>query len=320
MNEDKGIKGIMDKRSIPAQNVFGSELDRVELPENVRFYMQKAAFDPAKHKAVLNLYELRDIPGDTKMDKIHLEKINFVPDEEYIALNYGPSKDGYIFIGKIKAIDGSNVDMVSETIHISEKWRRRYEAHQKSLAPEDAKDARPASASQGALGPLDVLRLIQSGEDRAIAQMKAFAEIFNKRGDSPADVLAGAYKGASEMMERSLQTNLRMVQTISKAAETQVVEDEAPEEVVAPNPEESLPPVLRHFMPQIEAGITRLLGGGPVASATKTLILSSDDWKQVFRDKELFGQAVAAIEARFGSEKTERALDILLNRRKNKRK
>lgn len=329
---DKQIKGFKTSEFVEPEKVFGEDVDRAELPEGVRYYMRKASFDPAKHKAIVNLYELRDVPGELKVDKVHLEKLNFIPDEEYIGLNFGPNKDGYVWIGKLKSVEGGQVDMLSETIFISEKWRRRYEEHQRKLDAKAEAGSGPsvnaaalAPAPAAGVGPVDMIKLIQAGEDRALNLVKTVAEIFNKKsGDAmPADILSGAYKGAMEIMEKAVQTNVSMARTIGRAAEDAITgagdDQAAGAPAGGPDAAPTLPPWLDALMPTIKGGIDRLLGGGPVAGAVKSLILSSDEWKEIFADKTKFGQAVAAMEAHFGSDKTERALDVLLNRRKKKK-
>jgi hypothetical protein len=77
----------------------------------------------------------------------------------------------------------------------------------------------------------------------------------------------------------------------------------------------NMPAWLKPFLPQIETWLGTLLGGGPMGAAVKTLIISSDQWKEIFEDQEKFGTAVAAMEQKFGSERTEKAMNILLNRK-----
>lgn len=332
-SEEKGIKGFKASEFVAPEKVFGEEIDRKELPEGARYYMRRAAFDPAKHKAIVNLYELRDVPGELKVDKVHLEKLNFIPDEDYIALNFGPSKDGYIWIGKLKAIDGGQVDMLSETIFISEKWRRRYEEHQRKLdgqvtgagAGQVVSAAAPAPSS---FGPLDVLKVLQEGEDRAFRNMERMANIFKgTKSETPAEVLLTLHKGMNDMMLESVKTTLNMTKTVSRVAQESIT---TAQEAAAGEGEEAgaadgdgtgyqMPGWLKPLMPHLEAGIERLLGGGPTGAAVKALILSSAEWKEIFTDQDKWGQAVAAMEAHFGSERTEKALAMLLNKRTGKK-
>jgi len=330
---DKGVKGLKNSEFVDADQVGITKEDRAQLPDSVKFYLKGQAFQLANKKVVVNLYELRDLPGDTKMDRQHLEKMNFIPDEEYMALNYGPTAEGsagYMWIGKWWDESGEK-GIVSETIIISEKWRRRYEAHQAKLDGQAAgvKPAAGASASlpaagskpAGEWGPLEVLSLIQQGEERAYRNLKMCAEIFRmgNHNETPADVLAGAYKGANEMMMGAVKTNLEMAKAVGRATQEALEGVDEIEPVPAVEPGPSVPAWLEPFLPQLKSGLEKLLGGGPVGAAAKTLILSSDEWKTIFSDKDKFGQAIAAMEARFGSDKTGKALDILLNRRTKKK-
>lgn len=326
---EKGIKGFTSKEWVEPEKVL-PDVPRSELPEGVRFYLKGESFDLSKKKMVVNLYELRDQPGDLKVDKVHIEKLNFIPDEEYIGLNYGPNKDGYIWIGKWKD-EGGEKGMVSETIVLSEKWRRRYEEHQRKLgdvsggagAGEVATVGAPASEAGIAM---QMLKMLQAGEDRAFLQMERMAKIFQgSKTETPAEVLLAMHKGMNDMMLESVKTSLNITKTVGKAAQESITvaaeASQGGDDQVEPGPElgYKMPPWLEPFMPHLERGLEKLLGGGPAGAAVKTLILTSDEWGQIFNDPDKWGQAVAAMETKFGSVPTQKALDILLNKRKPKK-
>jgi hypothetical protein len=121
------------------------------------------------------------------------------------------------------------------------------------------------------------------------------------------------------MMAQAVRINQDMAKSVGKAQAKSMEapapgsdddDDETAGDAAAAGP--GLPSWLAPFMPHLEKGVEKLLGGGPMAGPIKQLILGSDEWKEIFGDKEKWGIAVAAMEQHFGSDKTRRALQILV--------
>lgn len=331
MNMDKGVQGFKKADFKEADEVLGADVRIEELPDGIRFFLKGQAVDLKTKRVSCNLYELKD-DGDLKFKRVHLEKFNNrIPEEEEIALKYGPGS--YIWIAKWLDVTGEQKGIMSEPIEISEKWRARYVEHNTQKAARGEAGLPPAAPAPAALpasaslsDPLIMLKLIQEGEDRALRNMKLMADILKGgQADNPASILKEAYQGAADMMQQAVKTNLDMAKSVREAAQSSIIDDGKGDDQVDDETGEqgadAMPPIpawLAPFLPQLKAGLDKLLGGGPAASAVKTLILSSDEWKTIFGDKEKFGQAIAAMEANFGGERTQKALDILLNRRKKK--
>ena len=322
MEEGINIQGVKKSEFKSAKEVLGGDFQIEELPEGVRLYLKDKAFDIGTKKLVVNIYRLID-DGGLKNKKAWVGKIqNRKPDESEIAEQYGPGE--YIWIGKWLSIDGQERGVVSDVILISEDSRAAFEAYhskQKNLALE--KPAAPVPAP--AFGVVEILKMMDAADEKALARMERITAMMNVgRSESAGDVLAKAYQAASEMMQKSVQTNLDMVKSVNKANQLSLTNpasnDSAPSnEKDDTNDSPGLPAWLAPFMPHISAGLGKLLEGGPMAHAVKTLILTSDEWKTVFNDPEKWGQAVAAMETQFGDERTAKALDILLNRKKGKK-
>jgi hypothetical protein len=172
-----------------------------------------------------------------------------------------------------------------------------------------------------------MMKLMLEGEDRAFRNMERMSTIFKgANGQMPEAVMVKAYEAAGSIMERAMESNLAMGKRVSKVVERRIEDGEeldgAAESPGAPaaDPMEAIPAFLRPFIPQLETWLGTLLGGGPMGAAVKSLIVSSEQWAEIFNDQEKFGQAVAAMEHKFGSDKTQKAMDILLNRRNGKGK
>ncbi len=328
MNDDKGIAGFKKSEfanATPDKVFSGADVRAEDLPEGVRLYMREKAIDLGNKKVSVNVYRLVD-DGSLKNKRtwVGKMKMNRKPEDEEIAEQFGGGS--FLWILKWVGPDGVECGIISETIEIDEQlgraaneaWRRKQMAVLEP-APAATVPAVPAPAAAFGSDAMALLKVMELAEEKTLLRFERMAAIFQgQRNETPADVLQSAYKGASEMMQRAVETNLSMAKAVNKANEKSLVAK--PEDVDEDGPVESdgpkMPAWLDAFMPHIEAGIGKLLNGGPVASAVKTLILSSDEWNEIFRDKEKWGEAVSAMEKHFGSERTGAALDILLNRRK----
>lgn len=326
MNDDKGIQGIKRSDYISMDDVLKeSEGAAKELPEDLKFFMRRSAVDLNGKRYILNLYRLLD-HGGTKLNKEFCEKyINRIPEEDEIGEHFGPGK--YVWIGKWSDAQGEK-GMLSEQINISEDWRLRHEkwkAKEAGTLSSSAASSAPAAAAAAAspLGSLEgILKIMELSEEKALARVERIAAILGgNKQESPTEVLAAAYKGAQEVMMSSLKGSLE----IAKRANENIQDSLLPQGDGQEGDDQgggqaagflsSTPAWLAPFLPQLQEGLTKLLAGGPVAGAYKTLILNSAEWKEIFNDTDKWGQAVAAMEQNFGSERTSKALDILLNRR-----
>jgi len=329
---EEGIQGFKRSDYVSPDKVLGPDIRIETLPDGIRFYLKGQVVNLGEKRIVVNLYELLREPDGLKLRREHLEKfINRIPEDEEIALKYGPSDEGYIWIAKWRDIGGDEKGVLSESIRVSEKWRARFEENQrKQKAPAESLAQVPvqaqAQAPAPAWGPIEILRLMNEGEDRAFRNMERMAVIF-KGGhqEVPSAVMEKAYESAGAIMAKAMESNLQMGKAVEKVIKRNM---EPPEDDgadlddggQAPDLSSSLPPWLKPFMPQIETWLGTLLGGGPMGAAVKTLIISSDQWKEIFEDQEKFGVAVSAMEKQFGSDRTEKAMNILLNRKPLKTK
>ena len=334
----EGLTGFQKKDFVSPDAVLGSDVRIEELPDGIRFYLKGQAVNLAEKRIVVRLYEKFQVDGGIKLRMDFLEKfINRIPEEDEIALKYGPNdkeagSEGYTWIAKWRDPAGEK-GIVSETIIISEKWRARFEAAQRKA--QGLPDSLPAPASAvpvpsapAAFGPLEMMKLLQEGEDRAFRNMERMAGIFKgANGQAPESVMVKAYEAAGSIMERAMESNLAMGRKVSKVVERRMEDEDgagagdgdgAP--AAASDPMEGIPAFIRPFLPQLETWLGTLIGGGPMGAAVRTLILSSEQWKEIFGDSEKFGLAVAAMEQHFGTEKTQKAMDILLSRRPAKGK
>lgn len=322
---EEGIMGFKRGDFTTPDKVLGQDVRIDELPEGIRFFIRGQAINLNEKRIVVNLYELVREDGGAKLRKDFVEKfINRIPDEEEIALKYGPSEEGYMWIAKWRSPAGDEKGVMSDTIRVSEKWRARHEEAQRKARGADTLPASPSPAAPASgFGPLEMMKLLQEGEDRAFRNMERMAAVFRgHREESPAAVLKEAYEGATMIMQKAVETNLDMAKRVQKVSARRMEEDgeggddgQAGAQYAEPDPMEGVPAFIRPFLPQLETWLGTLIGGGPMGAAVKTLILSSEQWKEIFGDKEKFGLAVAAMEQHFGSERTQKAMDILLNRR-----
>ena len=323
---EKGIQGIKASEFANAtpERVFGADVHLEELPDGVRLYLKEKAIDLTNKKVLVNVYKLVD-DGGLKNKRVWVGKFsNRKPDEDEIAAQFGGGS--FIWIMKWVSALGQESGIVSEPVEIDEDMGRAAHEAWKRRQPSAEPAALPALAAPAA-APFDaamLFKVVEATEEKSLARFERMAAIFRgERTETPAEVLKDAYKGASEMMRQAVETNMAMAKSVNKKNLQSLSE---PEPEPAGDPEDAggdvpgLPAWLAPFMPHLEKHLGSLLGGGPVGSAVKTLILSSDEWAEIFADKDKFGQAVAAMERHFGSEKTTKAIDILLNRRDAKKK
>ena len=74
-----------------------------------------------------------------------------------------------------------------------------------------------------------------------------------------------------------------------------------------------IPPFLKPFMPLIEKNLDKLLGGGAVAEGIKEVVLSTEEFAAIMANPQQMGEMMKALQLRFGPEKAERALKVLLD-------
>ncbi len=334
---ERPIQGFVKKDFVSSEAVLGSDVRIEALPDGIRFYLKGKAVDLGQKRITVRLYELMSVEGGLKLRRDPLETFsNRIPEDDEIALKYGPNdvskgSEGYMWIAKWRDATGEDKGILSETIVISEKWRARYEeAQRKGKAaelPSPGATYAPAPSGPAAFGPMEVLALIEKGEDRALKMMERMAAVMKAgSGEAPASVMERAYEVAGRVVEKSMESNLRMSNKVTAKAEKELERAEEDDEgdgdgqAEAAGGGDGLPAWLAPFLPKIEGWLGSLLGGGPVGAAVKTIIISSDEWKTIFSDKEKFGQAVEAMKQHFGPEQTQKAMDILLNTRTTKKK
>lgn len=323
---DEKIQGFKKSEFANAtpDRVFGTaDVQMEDLPNGVRLYLREKAVDLVDKKVTLNVYRLVD-DGGMKFKRVWCGrmKINRVPQDDEIAELFGGGR--YIWILKWTDAAGKESGIISEPIEIDdESGRALHEAWKQRQAPAASTPAGPAVAPPQAAPGIDIagiLQIMAATEEKTIASMERMAAIFQgQKSEGPAEILKSAYAGASEMMAKAVENTMALTRTVNKAQVAQVARElEPPDD----DPEEDettgapgVPAFLLPFWPYIEKGLGSLVKGGPAAAAVKTLILSSEEWQDIFKDKDKWGQAVSAMEQNFGTDRTKRALDILLNRR-----
>ena len=331
---EKGLQGF--KRSeldADPKRVFESDdFKAEELPEGVRLFLREKRIDLPGKKVLVNVYRIID-DGGLKERRLFVGKMEArKPEDHEIAERFG--KGSFVWMMKWIGGDGQERGLLSERIEIGEEgedlhreWLQRQKGDA-GISPNSGALGSPPvalapAAATSAFGPAEFLAMMEKAEDKAMARIeRIMAMVQGRQSESAGEVLKEAYKGANEMMAKAVQTNLDMVRVTGKHAQEQMramaLPAPEPEEVLPPEEEAAampLPAWLKPFMPLVEKGIEKLFAGGPLGSAVKTLILSSEEWQEIFNDPEKWGQAVSAMERQYGSEKTRKALDILLNRR-----
>lgn len=330
----EGIIGVKKSDYVTPERAIGVDPDDKSIPEDIKFFIKQGLTMPGGIRKRVELYEVIEAEEKMKYRLEHVETYDDrLPERDEIGLNFGPAKIGYKWIAKWIAPNGERVNMESEVILISEKWRDRYEAHKKMKQAEaDAKAAAvsapaPAAGVSGQFGPMEMFAFIREGEERSIKMMERMSLVL-KSTEGPSEVFVKAYDAVGKFLEKSMESNMMIARKVADNAKAmmdppEVEEDEEEEEEVgqaASGPSDGIPAWLAPFMPKIQDGLAHLLGGGPVGAAVKTLIVTSDDWKKIFADKEKFAEATEAMKIQFGEDKTKRALDILLNVRPDKTK
>lgn len=327
MIDDKPVQGFKKSEFTNAtpDRVFGTaDISMDDLPDGVRLYLREKSVDLGNKKVTVNVYRLVD-EGGIKQKRVWCGRMKSgrKPEDDEIAEQFGGGK--YIWILKWADAAGKEAGIISEPIDIDdESGRAMHEAWKQRQAPAVSTPAALVAAPAAPAGGIDIkgiLDIMAATEEKTIASMERMAAIFQgQKQEGPAEILKSAYAGASEMMAKAVENTMAMTRTVHKANAAQLARELEPQEPDDDDDPEAggvpgVPAWLAPFWPHIENGLGSLLKGGPVGSAVKTLILSSDEWKEIFKDKERWGMAVAAMEQNFGTERTKRALDILLNRR-----
>lgn len=325
----QGFKKSEFQNATP-DRVFGEDsgVQIENLPDGIRLYLKEKAIDLGTKILLVNVYRLEE-DGGLKQKKVWVGKINnHKPEPDEIAELFGGGE--FIWIAKWESTSGQERGIISDVIRIDETLGRAAQAARTRKLNQPGTDSIPVAASvpipsqpqnSGMNDPLAIIRIMDAAEEKALTRFERMAAIFaGGKTETPTAVLEQAYKGATNIMQQAVEANLAMSKSVNKknieSLNPPEDDDKDDGEADAAKDGPALPPWLAAFMPQIESGLGRLLNGGPVASAVKTLVLSSDEWREIFNDKDKWGQAVAAMEAQFGSERTTKALDVLLNRRK----
>ena len=318
---DKGIEGLKQSEFKDASEFFGEAGFNIgELPDGIRLYLKDKVFDLKTGKLIVNIYRLVD-DGGLKQRKSWVGKVeNRRPEESEIAERFGPGR--YVWMGKWLDGIGTERGIISDVIEIASDVRVNAMRGGDTGVTAPPALAGPAPTPPAAFGIMEMLQLMDAAEEKTLARMERITAMLQAGKSADAgEVLNKAYQGASEMMQRAVQTNLDMVRSVGKqnqaaleaAALPPPDDDEGEDEDEVTGPK--LPDWLAPFMPHLKTGMEKLLGGGPVGAAYKTLILTSGEWKEIFSDPAKWGQAVSAMETEFGAERTTKALNILLNKR-----
>lgn len=327
---DEGIIGMKKSDYRDPSEVVGGPVNENDFPGDIKFFLKHKKNPVGGIQKRVELYELIRVDGGLKLRLEHLETFtNRIPMNEEIALNYGPSPEGYKWLAKWLDRNNDEVGVESETIMVSEKWRDRYEAFQRE---KKAKSAAPVAVavpavSTGMSTAMEMIALINQGRREALEDMERMSRVLKDSG-GPASVMERAYEAVGKFMEKTMESNMMIAKRVAENARESIErdgqvdddeEEELPAAAEAAKPADGFGEMLKLFMPKIQEGLSHLLGGGPVGAAVKTLIVTSDQWKEIFADKEKFSQATEAMRLQFGEEKTNKALDILLSRRAEKK-
>lgn len=331
MSDEKGIQGFKKAEFVNPERVFGEGFQADDLPDGVRAYMREKALNLGGRRAIVNAYRVVDT-GGLKLRRKWAARMddNRVPEDYEIAERCGPGQ--FIWIMKFEGVDGKDQGIMSDTIDIDEdSGRAMHEAWKRRQASTDSTPVAPAAVPAASVsnpmgfGMESILKIMAATEEKTLATMERMMAMANSnKSETPADVLKGVYEGANAMMQKAVETNLQMVNQVRKS-QSEVLAREA--EAIAPkaDPEDEdgaeggdgpqVPEFIKPFMPMLEKGLAKLLGGGPQGALTKALILSDDEFQSIFSNPDKWGQLVAYLERTHGSEKTKAAMDILLNRR-----
>lgn len=320
------VQGLKASEIKPVREVLGDDFPAEELPAGVRAYIkEKAKIFPEGQALDVYVYEYEN--GSTTGIKKLVGKLKdrtTCPEDDEIAENFGPGV--YFWIVKWPTRRGQDSGILSDLVRVSEKARPLYEAFHARKGAEAARASVPvmlASAPVPAAGNgfsfSDLMKLQADAEEKVLGRMERMAAMFKTQAQ-PADIMADAYRASNQMIKEGFENNLAMRKTVMAEAKAVIKQKEGEGEDGEPEDSDSVGALVKSMIPKIRPFLDQLLGGGPVGSAVKTIVLGTDEWKEIFRDKEKFGVAVAAMEQEFGSDKTQSALDILLNRRVEKKK
>jgi len=297
------IKGIKSSEfRSPREFMEGEGSDAGSLPEGIRLYMRGKAIDFRGKDLKINIYRL--VSGMGTKDRKDLAgrwEGNTVPDDHDVAMIYGPGR--YVWIAKWTDPVHGEKGMVSDEIHVAEDMRAAHlEYRRKNGMASPGVDLAPVAApSHNLADPLSVLQLIQLGENRQLENMERILKLVGMRPgglDMPAS--ADTQKQALKIMSDAYERRIKML------------EEEKPKEAEPVKTEDEVPGFLKPFMPMIEKALPKLLGGGPAAAGIREFVLSDEDFKAIFNDPAQFGEAVKALQTKFGPERAERALQALL--------
>lgn len=336
---EEGIVGVKKSEYRDPAEILGAPLSEGDLPSDVKFFLKQKKSAPGGVQKVVTLYELIREPGALKLRMDPLEKYqNRIPEDTEVALEFGPSPEGYKWIAKWEDDRGNIVGVESDIIRVSEKWRERHDAHKRRRKTEAESSAMPAAVSAPAGAPAqgmsarDLLELMNAGRRSALEDMERMASLMKAtQSETPASVMEKMWDSMGGVMEKFMESQMSIVKRVKESslkamdrADAELDGDEGDDEAEAAaaaegGPASGIPAFLEPFLPKIQEYLGTLLGGGPVGAAVKTVILSTKEWKEIFADKEKFGQAQEAMISEFGEDKTRKALDILLNRRPEKK-
>lgn len=329
--DSEAIQGIQKKDFIPPKEALGRDVPAAELPDGIRFYIKGRPVVIDGEKVTVNIYRLED--GAKKQRKINVGMLEGrPPEDDEIALWYGPGD--YCWIAKWVPIAGGEPrHMLSDVVNVGESWllqHLEYKAKQEAkiralsggqVAPAFPPAAAPAAAPAGLESMGEQLALIFGLMERMASIVKSVA------GPSPAEAMAQGWANMSKMGETMFKAQMdglkeageriRQLQLAPPEPPGDDDDDDAPEPgPLAGAAESPIPAWMQPFMPLVEGVIKKLIGGGPEAAEAKQAITSSDWFKMIFSDPDKWGQAVSALEMMHGTEATQKALDVLLNRRK----
>lgn len=334
-NEERGVTGIKASEYAGSEEVFGPDVHFQELPEGIKLFIKGQALDLNTRRVYGDLYRLVD-DGGPKLRREHCEAFTGNPPaESYIGEVYGPWKDGYVWMAKWVTFDGTEKGIKSQTIYIADVWRDRHEAYKKkqraaadAVASSQAPPApAPVASSQG-FSMRDFLDMQAAAEEKALSNIERIARILgSNKQETPTQVMESAYKAAGEILTKAVDNNISVLknQTAATIRKMDELDDDGlddEEDETAPSApmagSSQVPEFLAPFMPLLKPWIDKLTGGGVVATAAKTMILSTDEFRAIATDPEKRTQAISCFEATFGREKTEKAMKILFEEEKPK--
>lgn len=317
-----GIEGIKGSEYKDLSEVLPDNVRADTLPEGVRAYIKERGLVIPGAQLTVSIYRLLD--GGTKGRRSwvgNYEGGDRLPEPLNVCQVAGAGD--FFWMAKWDGPQGKENGLVSDVIRIEDTAANRaiHDAYQAKLAAKSAPAglpvaAAPAPASGMGIGVEGILAIIAAAEEKSL---KTFERIMAlaKPAEQPMDILKGTYKASMDMMKEASDMTVNAYRSVTSKAKAEMNKEPADEGDGEAAPE-SFGDVIKTFIPEIKLYLDKLIGGGPVGHAVKTLVLGSDEWKEIFQDKEKMGIAIAAMEQEFGSEKTEKAMQILLNKREDK--